>query len=151
MRATATLATSVPSTVSVTVADPIGAGEIQTLAANLEASVKAGDPAPLVLSHLDAVEGPLAALVEALDRALPAEAQPVGNPPDLAGACRRLEGLLADDDAEALEVLESGGRIWEALGEPSVRLVSAVRNYAFDEALGILREVCALKSIDLKG
>lgn len=127
----------------------VGAPDLQGRAARLELAVKQGQGADAVAIALEELRGPLSDLLGAIGSALPPEevvSSHVVDPQALGVACGRLAKLLSEDDSEAVEAFEEGQGLWPALG-PVDALGKAIKNYAFDEALALLKKACAEKQI----
>ena len=125
------------------IAGNLGAAGLQTLAAEAEAAIKAGGPAA---AELAAVEKSLASLIAALDpRIAPAEALDGGGE-DAAAIVERLRVLLADNDPEAEELMESNLRLLRsALPGRADEIAAYVRAFDFDKALALLAPPAAPK------
>jgi two-component system sensor histidine kinase/response regulator len=126
----------------------IGAGALQTQAAELEAALHARQAKDQVLLQLVAPAATLAALVAALQAGLPADpAMQVAaavDPQQLKQVYQQLCGLLADSDAEAADLLDShGAMLHAALGPAFGQIEAAVRNFDFEAALDILQRATA--------
>jgi two-component system sensor histidine kinase/response regulator len=116
----------------------IGATDLQHAANQLEAALKAREPAEAVAILLALVASQLAALVEAIQAALPStktsstEADPVL----LAATLDTIRRQLADSDPEALDTWqEHKGMLQDALGETYRTVSAAMANYDFETAL----------------
>ncbi|WP_239161164.1 response regulator [Chromobacterium violaceum] len=125
-------------------AGTVGADHLQQLSGRLEAALQAG----LQLSGLDAemaeAQAELGRLIGALGAALPESAPPATDGEADPAVLDRLEALLAEDDADAVEVYGAeSGRVRPALGEAAAAFEQALRQYRFDDALARLREARA--------
>jgi two-component system sensor histidine kinase/response regulator len=135
------------------VAGNIGASALQDAAGQLEAMLR-DDAAPEALAaQLDAVAAQLRALIAALDARLAADSsQPTPVAVDreqVARLCDRLERLLAEDDAEAAELLDENAALMQAAyPEHARRLRGAVDSFDFEGALALLREARAQPAPD---
>jgi two-component system sensor histidine kinase/response regulator len=116
----------------------IGATDLQHAANQLEAALKAREPAEAVAILLALVASQLAALIEAIQAALPStktsstEADPVL----LAATLDTIRRQLADSDPEALDTWqEHKGMLQDALGETYRTVSAAMANYDFETAL----------------
>ncbi|BAE50645.1 hypothetical protein amb1841 [Paramagnetospirillum magneticum AMB-1] len=122
----------------------IGADEVQRRAADLEAALCDKLSRQEVEDLLDAMAAPLAALIAALDSTLPPEETiaPVAiDRAALDAACQRLLILLAEDDAEADDVLEANaGLLQTAFPDHFPRIRAAIKDFNFDQALATLTE-----------
>ncbi len=122
----------------------IGADEVQRRAADLEAAI--GDKAPRdgVDGLLGALEAPLGELIAALEARLPPEetAAPVAvDLETLNAVCRRILILLAEDDAEADDILEANtGLLNSAFPDDFGRIRTAIKAFDFDTAAAALTE-----------
>ena len=122
----------------------IGADEIQRHAASLETAICDTAPREEVDGLLNALEGPLATLVAALETKLPQEKglAPVAVDSEvLKAVCDRMLILLAEDDAEVDDVLEeNAGLLGSAFPEDFGRIRSAIKDFNFDLAATALTE-----------
>jgi PAS domain S-box-containing protein len=135
------------------VAGNIGAPGLQALAGTLEALLRDQCDTPRTQAALQAVAAGLAPLVQALEQALSpavggkrlthiADANPMAS----ARLFARLEGLLAEDDAEATEVLaDHAAELRTALGPAFAAFEARVADYDLTEALRLLRDAQAGK------
>ena len=126
----------------------IGAAALQADAAVVEAAIHQGrahaDIAPLV----QAMDARLQALVGELSSRLPPDQEAAAaasiDPAHLASVCDRLEALLADDDAEAGDLLDAEGAMLKAAFPAHwPRIDAGVRGFDFPGALAALREARA--------
>jgi CheY-like chemotaxis protein len=124
----------------------IGAVELARMAGQAEDLIVRGEAPGKVLAAVDAIEPVLQALLVALMRAVPAQASP---PPAAAEvdresalhAAARLQAMLAEDDAEAVDFIRDNGVALRAvLGEEFAAIERLVGSYALPEASGALRE-----------
>ncbi|KAF0221629.1 MAG: hypothetical protein FD176_3100 [Rhodospirillaceae bacterium] len=121
----------------------IGAEWIEPLAADLEAALADRLPRAVVETLITRLEPPLAALVAALNEALPPEQEAVAATAidlklvdEISG---RLRKLLADDDAMADDVLEENAALLRAAYPDEYRRIHAgIKNFDFDAALAAL-------------
>ncbi|MEO9386055.1 response regulator [Chromobacterium phragmitis] len=126
-------------------AGTIGADGLQQLAAGLESGVRGGAGLAELEPQIEETQRALQALIGQLRTALPPEAAPASVPgaPDwtaLGPALDRLERLLREDDADAVEVYAAeAGSLRAALGEAAPGFEQALRQYRFDDALASLR------------
>ena len=128
------------------VAGNIGAPGLQQLAGELENLLHGHGANPRIAPALQAVATVLEDLVHALEHALeggsPAGMKNLGptqKPADEAWLAR-LETLLADDDAEAAEVLnQHQGALRQELGATFAAFEKSVADFDFAEALALLR------------
>ena len=130
----------------------IGAEDLARLAGQAEAALAQGrdglPPLADMTSLLQPVDDAVAALVQALVLALPQPAQaaaPTGqaNAPDwqsLRPLLERLDALLAEDDAEAVDLFqEHRAELKTALGPQFQQMESALGDFMLNEALEALR------------
>ncbi|MEN9315576.1 MAG: hypothetical protein RIS35_1969 [Pseudomonadota bacterium] len=121
-------------------AGTLGAVELQARATALESAISERAPRTVVDAALEAAETTLNALVEALDAQLPAEpaAAPVPAGADLAELatlCARLDGLLAADDAEALDVASANEALLRTAFPDAFETIAAkIHNFDFEDA-----------------
>jgi len=140
----------------------IGAREIQDRAGELEAACKAGAPAEAIEALLQATQSaldPVIGALRALERPEPAAAaggDALVPRPGVAGAtaeparvralAQRLDSLLRDMDAQAVEVLGDLQRLTagSAFDEPLAAVARALDDYDFDAALESLDATASL-------
>ncbi len=126
----------------------IGAESLAALAGDAESAIAAGSADDRIDALLTQVEPATRALTEALRRVLPApQAEGAARAATeidwtrAAPVLRRLEALLADDDADAVELFRSSiATLSGTLGPHFEPLRAALEGYMFTEALGSLRE-----------
>ncbi|MDF0605198.1 response regulator [Neisseriaceae bacterium TC5R-5] len=129
------------------VAGTIGAGELQALAAQMEKSAQAGESLSSMQALLANAQQELQRLLAALQRALPDEEEALRSQADidwvqLRQLLDRLEELLADDDAEAVEVFSGAAALLRsALGSAAKSIEQALQQYRFSDALQALQAV----------
>ncbi|CUW40317.1 protein of unknown function [Magnetospirillum sp. XM-1] len=118
------------------IAGNVGAAALQSLAADVEAAIKAGKDSSAPLAALAPVLSELTGRVAAA-LAPPEEAPGPGG--DAAGLIQRLRALLADSDAEAEElVVNNLPLLRSALGSRADSIARHVVDFDFDRALGLL-------------
>jgi CheY-like chemotaxis protein len=121
----------------------IGATSLQQAAADLEAAIVKRASRDLLDAALEEVKGPLAHMVQQLDEKLPREpeaAPVVVDRKALGIVCGQLEALLADDDAQAGEVLDANAGMLRSAFPAHYREIEAgIRAYDFEKALAVLR------------
>jgi signal transduction histidine kinase len=121
----------------------IGAAAVQQLAAGLEAAIKERQPRRAVDGRLDELRTPLGTLIAQLERQLPDEQETTVVTVDLEelkAVGDKLEALLADDDAEAVQVLDANADLLHtAFPDHYSQIADAVRSFDFDVALAALR------------
>jgi HPt (histidine-containing phosphotransfer) domain-containing protein len=127
------------------VAGSIGARELQTDAAAVEAALRGDAPPAEVSALVDRAETTLEALLAALAAVVPPEVEAsVAGPVDpqaLRAAIERIERLLEQDDVEAVAALDAAAPLLAAaFGERASSLRKLVKGYRFEEALAALRE-----------
>jgi HPt (histidine-containing phosphotransfer) domain-containing protein len=122
----------------------IGAAQVQSEAAKLETAIREHQPRDAVDQLLAATDTKLSAMIVALETALPpdaAAAMKIHVDPDrLNVVCARLEALLAEDNAEAGDVMDANGDLLNAAFPGHFRNIDeAIRSYDFEGALASLR------------
>jgi two-component system, sensor histidine kinase and response regulator len=132
------------------VAGSIGARQLQAEAAALEAALRR-DAAPAEVGPLlDSTATTLRAFLTAVASVIPPETEdiPTGpvDPEALRTAVARIEGLLEQDDIEAVAALDAAAPLLAAaFGERASALRTLVKGYRFEDALAALREAVALR------
>jgi CheY-like chemotaxis protein len=125
----------------------IGAADVQQAAAEVESAFKKGLPQDRCQALINTLEAALSAVIAALTRTLPREAPVTAVAPDpekLQQVLARLEALLADDDSEAGQVLDSNADLLStALPRHFRQIDSAVKSFDFEAALEVLRAAVA--------
>jgi HPt (histidine-containing phosphotransfer) domain-containing protein len=121
----------------------IGATGLQQLAEKLEAAIKERQPRKTVDDRLDELKKPLENLIAQLEQKLPEERNKTTVTVDqkkLKAVCDRLEALLADDDAEAGDVLDENADLLNAAFPTHYRKIDdGIRSFDFEAALAALR------------
>ncbi|WP_096704880.1 response regulator [Magnetospirillum sp. 15-1] len=129
----------------------IGADDIQRRAADLEAAIGDKRPPGEVDGLLGALEAPLAELIATLEAKLPPEEMVASVAVDreaLDAVCRRMLILLAEDDAEADDVLEENASLLNsAFPEDFGRIRAAIKEFNFDTAAAALTEAMQRNSL----
>ncbi len=129
------------------VAGNISAAPVQELAAEVEHAIRERQPRDQIEALLDALAPPLDELVAALARALPAEqdwVQVVVDQVQLAAVRAKLEALLADNDAEAGDVLDENADLLHAAFPKHYRRIdAAIKSFDFEAALVEIKDACA--------
>ncbi|MBK5914055.1 PAS domain S-box protein [Rhodocyclus purpureus] len=127
------------------VAAQIGAGDVRSLAEQLEHAIHNRAPTVLLEKLQAQTVTALAVLIEALSACLPqapsgAVATPIAiDEAALRPVCTRLAELLANDDfASARCLAENEGLLHAAFGEDFARIATAIENYDFATALETL-------------
>jgi two-component system, sensor histidine kinase and response regulator len=129
------------------VAGTIGARQLQSEAAAVEAALRLGTTWEEVEPLVDAIERTLGDLTTALLRALPPEAPattiPASVDPEvLAAAVAHLDQLLSREAVEAIDAFEAARPIFaSAFGERAGQIGKLVRGYRFEDALVVLRDL----------
>ena len=125
-------------------AGSIGALEVQALAAEVEHGLAHGAARPTLLAQVRALELPLAAMINALEQALPEEAVHAKvsvDPVKLKEVCDRLASLLAYDDAAAVDVVgDHADLLNTAFPIHYPTLENAVKMFDFEAALQTLKD-----------
>ncbi len=125
------------------VSGTIGATGLQQSAGRLETAIKQRRPREAVDAGLDELKEPLETLVAQLERKLPTKGGETAVTVDramLKPVCDRLEALLADDDAEAGDVLEANADLLRAAFPDHYRKIDdGIRAFEFAAALAALR------------
>ncbi len=120
----------------------IGATLIQEAAAKLEAVIAAHAPRPEVDTRLAEAKQPLDETVAALRVSLPDEVPadaPAADPAEVYKQVARLAELLADDDAEANELLIEHADVFRtAFGKGYASIADAIGRFDFEKALAAL-------------
>jgi signal transduction histidine kinase/DNA-binding response OmpR family regulator/HPt (histidine-containing phosphotransfer) domain-containing protein len=121
----------------------IGATRLHHLAESLEAAIKEHLPRQAVDARLEALKAPLAALIGQLEQNLPVEMLATIVTVDrdkLKRLFEQLETLLAEDDAEAIDVLAANADLLNAAYPKHYRTINeGIRSCDFREALAALR------------
>ncbi|MFH0780823.1 MAG: PAS domain S-box protein [Pseudomonadota bacterium] len=124
------------------VAGTIGATRLQGLAEKLESAIKDGCPRREIDARLDELKIPLALLLEQLEQQLPMENHTVGTilPEQLRAVCTKLTAMLADDDAEAVDVLDAHADLLKAAFPKHYQeIYESMQRFDFDVSLAALR------------
>jgi PAS domain S-box-containing protein len=125
------------------VAANVGAAQVQALAAEIERAVTEPAQRDKLEALLDALAHSLGELIEALEQALPEEAPAVPvavAPGELRSVCAKLGSLLADNDAEAIDVLARNAALLSSAYPGRYRRIDdAIKSFEFEAALAILR------------
>ena len=125
------------------VSGTIGATGLQGLAENLETAIRDSRPREEIDARLDALKMPLACLLNQLAEQLPEERGKTAGtaaPAQLRAVCDRLAAMLADDDAEAVDVLDAHAGLLNAAFPRHYRLIDdGIQSFNFEAALAALR------------
>ena len=126
------------------VAGSIGAVALQEQAGLLEAALHASAPLPQLQPLVAEVEQRLNALVQALHAQLPPEAAQATvavDPEQLRQVCAQLADLLAQDDSDAIALVEEHATLLHsAFPQAFTEIDQALKDFAFDTALQVLRQ-----------
>ena len=127
----------------------IGTTAIQQAAERLESAIAAQEERSKIDALLTDLKPPLAETLAALHEALPPET-PAGtaavDPEETRKQVARLAELLADDDAEASELLAAHADVFRtAFGERYASLAEAINRFDFEKALAALNAARAGK------
>lgn len=127
----------------------IGASAIQEAAAKLEAAIAAHTDRQEIDASLADLKRPLDETIAALRAALPAEASvnaAATDPAEVRQQIARLAELLADDDAEASELLVAHANLFQAaFGKDYASIADAIARFDFEKALAALHAARAGK------
>jgi HPt (histidine-containing phosphotransfer) domain-containing protein len=122
----------------------IGAAGLQQLAEQLEAAIRQQRPREELDGLLNPLEGLLNGLTTQLEQNLRRDQvnTPVPvDPATLCVVCDKLGILLADDDAEAADVLEANAQLLNAAFPGHYRKIeTAIRSFDFEAALAALSD-----------
>jgi HPt (histidine-containing phosphotransfer) domain-containing protein len=138
----------------------IGATELQELAARVEKAVKDGESREAVEGLLVPFAEAHALLISRLREFLPgqdSETQPLGgvaatvDREEGIAACKKLAALLANDDSEAVDLLDDkSGLLKGVLGiGPFKSIEKSLKDYDFEKALELLRGQAKKTNIEL--
>ncbi len=125
------------------VSGSIGATGLQQLAEKLETAIRERRPREEVDAQLDALKMPLEYLITQLENKLPEERVKTAvtvDPEKLKAVCDKLEAMLADDDAEAGDVLDENKDLLNAAFPNHYRkIIDGIRSFDFEASLTALR------------
>jgi HPt (histidine-containing phosphotransfer) domain-containing protein len=125
------------------VSGTIGATGLQQLAEKLETAIKERRPREEIDACLDQLKIVLACLITQLEQQLPAERVNTAVTVDqgkLKVVCDMLAAMLADDDAEAVDVLDANADLLHAAFPSHYRKIDdGMRSFDFEAALAALR------------
>ena len=131
------------------VSGTIGAVDVQAAAAALEAAIREKQPRAVIDARLATARACLDSVVAALERGLGSEDGAAGvevDPGKLAAVCESLERLLAEDNAEARDLLfENAALLGAAFPQDFQRLDEAIQAFDFAGALDSLRSATAAR------
>ena len=121
----------------------IGATALQQLAVLLESAIRERRPRAEIDARLADLSGPLATLIAQLTQQLPREQGQTSATVDqhkLKSVCEELAALLADDDAQACDVLDVNAEMLQAAFPNHYRKIEdGIRSFDFELALAALR------------
>jgi CheY-like chemotaxis protein len=121
----------------------IGVTGLQQLVEKLEAAIKERQPRKVVDNRLDELKNPLENLIAQLEQKLPEERGKTAVTVDqekLKSVCNKLAALLADNDAEAGDVLDANANLLNAAFPNHYRKIDdGIRSFDFEAALAALR------------
>ncbi|MFA6012796.1 MAG: PAS domain S-box protein [Desulfobacteraceae bacterium] len=125
------------------VSGTIGATGLQQLAENLETAIKERQPNETVKARLDELKMPLESLITQLEQQIPVESVKTAvtvAPEQLIVICDILAAMLADNDAEAVDVLASNANLLNTVFPKHFRAIEdGVRSFDFEAALVALK------------
>ncbi|MDO9111023.1 MAG: Hpt domain-containing protein, partial [Desulfatirhabdiaceae bacterium] len=125
------------------VSGTIGAVGLQQVAEKLETAIKERLPREEVDARFDELKMPLEYLITQLEQKLPEERVKTAVtvvPEQLKAVCAKLDAMLADDDAEAGDVLDANADLLSAAFPNHYRKIDdCIRSFDFDAALAELR------------
>ncbi|HAJ27909.1 MAG TPA: hypothetical protein DCG53_11825, partial [Syntrophus sp. (in: bacteria)] len=125
------------------VSGTIGAARLQQLAERLEVAIRERSPREEIDASLDELKMALADLISQLEQRLPEkQAQMVGTvaSEQLKAVCDKLAAMLADDDAEAVDVLDANAELLRTAFPIHYRQIDdGIRSFDFEVALAVLR------------
>jgi len=125
------------------VSGTIGATGVQQLAENLETAIKERQPNETVKARLDELEMPLESLVTQLEQQIPLESVKTAvtvAPEQLIVICDILAAMLADNDAEAVDVLALNANLLNTVFPKHFRAIEdGIRSFDFEAALVALK------------
>ncbi|MBS1196795.1 MAG: barA, partial [Proteobacteria bacterium] len=132
------------------VAGNIGASGLQLMAENLETAIRESLPSQAVDESLAEIQSALAMLIDQLEAQLPDEPNTEAvlvDPEKLRRVCDKLELLLADDDAEASEIMEEHADLLSSAFAGHYRQIGdCIRAFDFEAALIALNAARATTS-----
>ena len=132
------------------VSGSIGATGLQQLAEQLEAAIRERQPRKAVDDRLDELQYPLETVIAQLEQRLPVEPDRTAvtvDPEKLRAVRDELEALLADNNAEAGDVLDANADLLNAAFPNHYRRIDDnIRAFNFEAALAALRAATAVPS-----
>ncbi|QTN29942.1 response regulator [Rhodoferax sp. AJA081-3] len=132
----------------------IGSAEVVRAAAAMEQALRSRASAEVRATLLAALADALGVQIAAINRALPQDAETAADAPAadaqrLGELCRQLETLLSNDDGNAERLLaEHAGLFRAAFVSHFVALQAAVNAFDSEQALAILQEAVAARSME---
>jgi two-component system sensor histidine kinase/response regulator len=125
------------------VSGAIGATGLQQLAEMLETAIRDRHSREEIDDRLDALKMPLEYLITQLEIKLPDEQGRTAvtvDPEHLKAVCGKLEAMLADDDAEAGDVLDANADLLNAAYPDHYRkIIDGIRSFDYEAALSALK------------
>jgi two-component system sensor histidine kinase/response regulator len=125
------------------VSGAIGATGLQQLAEMLETAIRDRHSREEIDARLDALKMPLEYLITQLENNLPEERVKKAasvNPERLKAVCDKMTAMLADDDAEAGDVLDAEAGLLNAACPDHYRKIDdGIRSFDYEAALAALR------------
>ncbi len=125
------------------VSGTIGATGLQQLAKKLETAIRERSPRQEIDARLDELQVQLEDLITQLEQLLPvdkAEMAAAVVPEQLKVVCAKLAAMLADDDAEAVDVLDANAELLRAAFPSHYRRIDDnIRIFDFEAAIAALR------------
>ncbi len=125
------------------VSGTIGAIGLQQLAEKLEGVIRQRSPRADIDAHLDELKMVLEYFITQLEQQLPEEGVKTAVtvfPVQLKAVCDKLAAMLADDDAEAVDVLDANAELLDAAFPIHYRQIDDnMRIFDFEAALAALR------------
>jgi hypothetical protein len=125
------------------VAGNIGATELQQLAFNIESSIEKHQSMEAIKPLLDGLLEPLMTLITELEQKLPAQhdlVTMVVDQTELKAICDKLEYMLANDNAEVIELFKANRNMLSSAFPNHYRHIYAgISTFDFDSALKALK------------
>ncbi|MDD3813851.1 MAG: PAS domain S-box protein [Desulfocapsaceae bacterium] len=132
------------------VSGTIGAIALQQMAEKIEGVIRQRSPRVEIDAHLDELKMVLADLIAQLELQLPEEGvkTPVTVfPEQLKAVCAKLEAMLVDDDAEAVDVLAANAELLDKAFPNHYRQIDDnMRTFDFEAALAALRAATGISA-----
>ena len=125
------------------VSGTIGATRLQQLAERLEVAIRERSPREEIDARLDELKMVLVDLISQLEQQLSVERVKTAgtvDPEKLKAVCEKLAAMLADDDAEAVDVLDANVELLHGAFPIHYRQIDdGIRSFDFEAALAVLR------------